>query len=152
MSNTSIVPTIGSATLSGVAGSMGLAIAPLNAPTLYLVGNTTNMSPVTASILIYEAGAVAEVTWSPITNGAIGTMSRARIYSEISIQVSGVFGSGGSVKIEGSNDGTNWATVSSAALTSAGFFAALTCLPKHLRPNCTAGDGTTALTVIARMT
>jgi len=90
------------------------------------------------------------VTWAAIPNGNTGD-GAAEDWITCSFQVLGTFGAGGSVQMEGSNDGTHYVKLSAAALTSAGFFSALGAneRPKWIRPNVTAGDGTTALTVIA---
>jgi hypothetical protein len=88
------------------------------------------------------------VTWAAVPNGNTGD-AVAGPWDTAFFQVTGTFGSGGSVQIEGSNDGVNWIKLSPAALTAAGLFAALgvTEHPKYMRCNVTAGDGTTALTV-----
>jgi hypothetical protein len=89
------------------------------------------------------------VTWAAVPNGNQGD-AHGGPYITASFSVTGTFGVGGSVRLEGSEDGTNWFALSPAALTSAGLFAALglTEHPKFIRPNVTAGDGTTALTVV----
>lgn len=77
-------------------------------------------------------------------------------YPDRSVQVTGTFGAGGSISWEGSNDGTNWATLNTPAgaaitLTAAGLKQVLEG-SLYARPHVTAGDGTTALvvTVFAR--
>lgn len=89
------------------------------------------------------------VTWAAIPNGNQGD-GAAGPWDTAWFVVTGTFGVGGSVQIEGSNDGTNWFKLSAAAVTSAGIVAPLgaTERPKFIRPNVTAGDGTTAITVI----
>lgn len=68
-----------------------------------------------------------------------------------SVQVNGTFGVGGSVQLEGSNDNTNWFVLhdlqgNNLTFTTAGLKQVQEiCL--YVRPNCTAGDGTTNLTV-----
>ena len=91
-------------------------------------------------------------TWSAIPNGNQGLAQSAAQYNDKCIQVGGTFGAAGSVQLEGSNDGTTWFILhdpSSAALTftAAGLKEVLE-NPLYIRPNVTAGDGTTALTVI----
>lgn len=88
------------------------------------------------------------ITWAAVPNGNQGD-AVSEDWSSAFFQVTGTFGAGGSVQIEGSNDGTNWVKLSPAALTAAGLVAALGVNehPKFLRCNVTAGDGTTALTV-----
>lgn len=90
--------------------------------------------------------------WQNIPNGNTGSGWQMRpSYRTAFFQAEGTFGAAGSVQLEGSNDNVNWHKLSPAALTAAGFFAALgvTEVPKYLRPNVTAGDGTTAITVTA---
>lgn len=90
------------------------------------------------------------VTWAAIPNGNQGD-GQGGPWNGFFAFVTGTFGVGGSIRLEGSNDGVNWAPLSPAALTAAGAFAPLgvTEHPKFIRPNVTAGDGTTALTVTA---
>lgn len=63
-----------------------------------------------------------------------------------SLQVSGIFGAGGSVQVEKSNDGAAW-TLCGVAVVAAGY-QEITAQARFFRFNCTAGDGTTALTPI----
>jgi hypothetical protein len=90
-------------------------------------------------------------TWNNIPNGNQGSGWQMRpSYRTAWFTATGTFGADGSVQLEGSNDGANWFKLSPAALTAAGSFAALgvTEVPKYIRPNVTAGDGTTSITVI----
>ena len=89
------------------------------------------------------------VTWAGIQNGSQGDAAGGP-YSTFMASVTGTFGVGGSVRLEGSNDGANWNPLSPVALTSTGMFAALGAAehPRFIRPNVTAGDGTTSLTVV----
>jgi hypothetical protein len=88
-------------------------------------------------------------TWAAIPNGNQGD-GQGGPWVGVYFYVTGTFGVGGSVQMEGSNDGTNWFILSAPARTTAGAFAPLgvTEHPKFIRPNVTAGDGTTALTVV----
>ncbi|HLJ39488.1 MAG TPA: hypothetical protein VKT54_13870 [Steroidobacteraceae bacterium] len=98
------------------------------------------------------SGVVLQWPAIPASTTGAPTPTRASIpYVSASFQASGTFGSGGSVQIEGSNDGVNFYKLSPAALTAPGAFASLGAQeqPRYLRPNCTAGDGTTAITVSA---
>jgi len=68
-----------------------------------------------------------------------------------SIQVTGTFGSGGTLVIRGSNDGTNYVTLNDAegnalSLTAAGIESVQE-ITRFIRPEVTAGDGTTDLDV-----
>ena len=88
------------------------------------------------------------VIWPAVPNGNQGD-GVAEDWVTAFFQVTGTIGAAGSIQMEGSNDGTNWVKLSPAALTAVGLFAALGANehPKFIRPNVTAGDGTTALTV-----
>lgn len=83
---------------------------------------------------------------TPLVNGdqsvAIG---RLWCRPEMSWQVTGTFGAGGSVQLEESNDATNW-TINGTAATAAAFKPA-TVTGRFVRFNVTAGDGSTALVV-----
>jgi hypothetical protein len=148
VSNVTITPSAATSTIAGVALSMGLALAPGGA-SLALNPSSPPVSPVSPQAATTDSGESLTATWSGLQNGFIGAPTPARLSKAAAIQVTGTFGSGGSIKVEGSNDSLNWATVSSAALTSAGFFATLNTLPRYLRPNVTAGDSTTSLAVTA---
>jgi len=92
------------------------------------------------------------VTWTPLANGDTVAVTTNLEIRFAAVQVSGTFGVGGSVNLEGSLDGTIWTILqdpSNAAitLTSAGMVTVRDVV-KFFRPNVTAGDGTTALTCI----
>jgi hypothetical protein len=88
------------------------------------------------------------VVWAAVPNGNQGD-AVAEDWVTAFFQVTGTIGAAGSIQMEGSNDNVNWVKLSPAALTAVGLFAALGTNehPKYIRPNVTAGDGTTALTV-----
>lgn len=88
-------------------------------------------------------------TWAAMPNGNQGDAGGGN-YLEASFTATGTFGAGGSVRLEGSQDNVNWFALSPAALTAAGIFAPLGAAehPKYIRPSVTAGDGTTAITVV----
>jgi len=92
-------------------------------------------------------------SWGPMANGDVGAQLNLRPNTSGWFTATGTFGAGGSVQLEGSNDGTNWFKLSPAALTAAGAFAALAAneCPRYIRPHVTAGDGTTAITVIGNL-
>lgn len=102
---------------------------------------------------------IVVATWGPMANGDVGLPlgvtvgPNVGIYADISVQVFGTFGTGGSVAFEGSNDGTHWAALhnpgeTTIAITSAGIQAVLE-NTLYTRPDVTAGDGNTTLTVVA---
>lgn len=96
------------------------------------------------------------VTWAGLANGASGT---AFVVPENfglgAIQATGTFGSGGSATMLGSNDGLTFGSLPSIllaganAMTAAAPIAEVDCIALVVAPKVTAGDGTTALTVVA---
>lgn len=115
------------------------------------------MATVSYTLVPSATLALTLVKWMALTttntNGdAVGMQD----YQDRTVQITGTFGSGGSVRIEGSNDGgTTWATLTdplgnSLTFTSAGM-KQITELPALIRPLVTAGDGTTSLNVYLHM-
>ena len=97
---------------------------------------------------------VKTFTYSGLDNGDSGTPFVAPLFADKTATVRGTFGSGGNVKIQGSDDGTNFftmttndTTVDLAAVAAAAGFA-LVENPQYIRPNVTAGDGATDITVV----
>lgn len=93
-------------------------------------------------------------TWPNLDNTDTGRPVRKSDLAVKTVQVTGTFGAGGEVTIQGSNDGTTWftmtttdATGAAAATFSAAGGAKLVENPRYIRPNITGGDGTTDLTV-----
>lgn len=99
-------------------------------------------------------GSVTVYQWTPLTTAnSDGAPVGAVQYADRSVQVTGTFGAGGSITFQGSNDGTNWATLNTAqgaavALTAANQLKQLVEIPRFIRPFVTAGDGTTSITAI----
>ena len=101
---------------------------------------------------------VYTVEWTPLTNVNVdGSPVANTRFSDRSVQVSGTFGAGGTITMQGTNqvDGAglpiNWATLfdqAGAALTftAAGLKTVLQ-VSRFIRPLESAGDGTTSLTV-----
>jgi hypothetical protein len=92
------------------------------------------------------------IHWAGLLNTDSGAPIEYGFYSDRSVQVVGTFGAGGSVTLQGSNDGgTTWATLldpAGAALTfTATGLRQVVTLPALTRPLVTAGDGTTSLNV-----
>jgi hypothetical protein len=91
--------------------------------------------------------------WATMHNGDQGAQFDYMFYhhADRSVQLAGTFGSGGTCIIEGSNDGTNYATLSdtggNALSLTAAAMKAITEVPRYIRPRISAGDGTTAITV-----
>jgi len=96
---------------------------------------------------------VTKYTWASLANGDTGTPLAMPASADMTVQLLGTFGVGGSCRIEGSNDGgTTYATLDEADGNALNLTAAAIELvrenPELIRPNITAGDGATALTVI----
>lgn len=89
-------------------------------------------------------------TWSSLANGDDGDPLLMSGATDRSVQVTGVFG-GGQVVVEGSNDGTTWATLTDPQGTSLSFTSsrlkAISEATAYIRPRVVSGDGTTALNV-----
>lgn len=96
--------------------------------------------------------------WNPLTTtDADGAPSSNARFSDRSVQVSGTFGAGGSVSIQGTNQvdaaglPINWLTLTdqagvALAITAASIRTILQ-VSRFIRPFVTGGDGTTNLTV-----
>lgn len=148
---TVITPTVGAVTLAGVASTITKPTLTSMTPTvgaITMAGVASTVAQASGAVANFDGLEQGLVVWSGIGNGQVGTFAPFRS-GKVSLQVTGTFGSGGSIKLQGSNDLINWADLSPTALTSAGFFAALGAneKPRAIRPNCTAGDTTTSLTV-----
>lgn len=95
------------------------------------------------------------VRWAGMANGDDGEAINFSQYTDKSVQVFGTFGAGGSVCIEGSNDGSNWAVLTDPQGNDLNITAAkiemVTEATQFVRPRVTAGDGTTSLTVVLLM-
>lgn len=108
-----------------------------------------------AAIKNYGGGVVA-VTWPALKDDSVpGEGFQAANWVASSFQVTGTFGVAGSISLEGSNNGTDWAVVpdingSPATLTAAGIVF-LSESPIWLRANVTAGDETTSLSAIVAL-
>lgn len=149
MSNTTITPSIGSATTGSAALSLilGTVLAPA-AQALNVAGVIPFESPTGTQAASGDAGASVTVVWSNIGNGAVGWPTQSRLITRAVIEVTGTFASA-SVAILGSVYGVNFYTVSASSLTSAGFFAALNAYPRFLQPSVTGGGTGTNLTITA---
>lgn len=90
-------------------------------------------------------------TWTPLTMTNADGAPIAYPGFATSVQVTGNFGAGGTVLIEGSNDGTNYVTLTDLAAAALSITAAgiktIRENVAYIRPRVSAGDGTTSLTV-----
>lgn len=102
---------------------------------------------------VSRSGGAKAVTWTGLLNTDDGAPLAMSEWSERTFQVFGTFGTGGTLVIEGSNNGTTWNPVSNRAGSALSYTAAginrTQDYPLFVRPRVTAGDGTTNLTVIA---
>lgn len=91
------------------------------------------------------------VQWTGLLQGDSGAPVQLVKYADRSVQVTGTFGAGGSVLIEGSNTSVDFATLNRLqgtplSISSAGISQILE-NTVQLRPNVSGGDGTTNLSV-----
>lgn len=105
----------------------------------------------------------ATVTYAPNgTNGALyvwtglllndtGSPIEGVDFADRTVQIGGTFSTGGSVTLEGSNDGTTYFPLTdpqgNAITKTAAALEVIEEGPRYIRPNVTAGDGSTNLTV-----
>lgn len=89
-------------------------------------------------------------TWTPLAQGDDGSPCSLAQYADRSVQVAGTFG-GATLRVEGSNDGTNWATLTdpqgNELLITGAKIEMVTEVTLYIRPVVVGGGGTTALTV-----
>ena len=89
------------------------------------------------------------VTWAALANTDTGAPIEMPGSSDRSIQFEGTFGAGGTVILEGSNDGTNYHPLTDPQGNDISKTAAdlemITELTRWVRPRVSAGDGTTAI-------
>ena len=87
--------------------------------------------------------------WTALANGDTGQPVSALEYGDITVTFEGTFGAGGTIKLRGSNDGTNYYDLTdpqgNAISKTAAGIELVTETPYYIRPEVTAGDGTTAL-------
>lgn len=95
---------------------------------------------------------LALYAWPAMANGDTGAPVPYSKFADRSVQVSGTFGVGGAVTIEGTNDGTNWATLTDLRGTplviTAASIVMVAEITLQIRARVTAGDGTTSLDVV----
>lgn len=89
------------------------------------------------------------IAWTGLLNGDDGAPIQFGAFTDRSIQFVGTFGTGGTVVLEGSNDGVNYVTLTdpqgnNISKTSASI-EAISEATRYVRPRVTAGDGTTNL-------
>jgi hypothetical protein len=108
--------------------------------------------PVIAAALEKQSNRDITCSWTPLANGDTGAPLFNPENRFATVQVTGTFGVGASISIEGSLNGIDWITLqdsSNAAITlTAAGMVTVRDMVKYIRPNVTAGDGTTALTCV----
>lgn len=89
-------------------------------------------------------------TWAALASGDDGERIPFSQYTDKSVQVTGVFG-GATLVVEGSNDGTTWATLTDPQgndlLITSAKIEMVTEATLWIRPRVSGGGGTTALNV-----
>lgn len=102
------------------------------------------------TVTILTGGAVL-VTWASMANGDTGQPVSYPAHADKSVQVEGTFGTGGSVAVQGSNDGTNYRALNdlggTAIAVTADGIKGVGENTQYVQPAVTAGDGTTSITV-----
>jgi hypothetical protein len=102
-----------------------------------------------------------QIVWPTMANGDSGAPGLSPGPSAIDLipwldrtfQVEGTFGVGGTLLVEGSNDGVHWETLTNPqgtpiSITAAGIWQ-VTEVVMQMRPRVSGGDGSTALNVTA---
>lgn len=104
-----------------------------------------------AGVSTWVSKRVLRTVWSGLLTTDDGTAESTGRLSDRSVQVSGTFGVNADVTIQGSNDGTNWVTLSDPQGNPLVFDAAaleeILENTQFIRPVVVAGDGTTNVTV-----
>lgn len=96
-------------------------------------------------------GNVRKIVWAALTTtNDNGSPAEWIQWAGRCVQFNGTFGVGGTIKLQGSNDGTNWYDLADAqgnaiSKTAAGIEQVLE-MTQFVRPFVSAGDGTTNLT------
>lgn len=115
------------------------------------------MATVNYTLLPSQVLTLNRVKWTPLTTtNTDGQAFNSADFQDRTVQITGTFGTGGSVTMQGSNDdGVTWATLTDPLGNNLTFTAAgmkqITELPQYIRPLVTAGDGTTSLNVYLHM-
>lgn len=91
------------------------------------------------------------IGWTGLLNGDTGAAVELVDFADKTVTITGTFGTGGTLVLQGSNDGTNWFSLTdpqaNAISKTAAAMEIVLEAPRYIRPNVTAGDGTTSLAV-----
>lgn len=112
---------------------------------------TVNHTPVPLATLIDFDG-VRVRQWQNLAPSDVGDPINLARFSDKTVQVFGTFGVGGTVVLEGSINGTNWAPLKNVFNGDISFtddaIATITEVPAYIRPRVSAGDGSTSITIL----
>jgi len=90
-------------------------------------------------------------TWTGLDSDDSGIPIEAVDYVDRTVAITGTFGAGGSITLQGSNDNTTWFALTdpqgNAVTKTAAGMELISEAPVYIRPLVTAGDVTTSLTV-----
>lgn len=107
-----------------------------------LIGQVENSTTPNGTVL---------VTWPNMQAGDTGQPYSGHSYTDRSVQVAGDFGASGNCRVAGSNDGSTYVALSDpqgdVLNLTAPALTAVTEISRYIRPEITAGDGTTNVTV-----
>lgn len=91
-------------------------------------------------------------TWTGLLTSDVGSAVELPGYADICVQFGGTEGTGGKVTLKGSNDGTNYIGLTdpqgNAIDEAPGVIEQVLEGPRYIRPETSAGDGSTNMTVI----
>jgi len=113
------------------------------------------MATVNNSLEVIETNddSVLKITWEAITTtNDVGNWIKIPDYPDKTVQIVGNFGTGGTLDIEGSNDGTNAAiltdTRGNSITKTAAYLGSMAENPLYIRPKLSAGTGAVDLDII----
>jgi hypothetical protein len=91
------------------------------------------------------------ITWTGLDSDDSGSPVELVDFPDRTVTITGTFGAGGSITLQGSNDNSNWFALTdpqgNAITKTAAGMELMSEAPRYIRPLVTAGDGTTSLTV-----
>lgn len=98
---------------------------------------------IATQVVLYE--------WLAVANGDTGAPIKTENFTDFTVTIEGTFGVGGSCTLKGSNDGTNYYALTdpqgNAITKTAAGIESVSELPYYIRPEVTAGDGSTAISI-----
>lgn len=100
------------------------------------------------SLVRQNDGITLHAEWAGLLNGDTGRAVAVGGATKIALQAKGTFGAGGTVTWQGSMDGTTWGAMGAGVTQTDSRIINLLERPEFIRPNVTAGDGTTNLTAM----